>query len=78
MLYADDLIFGPLFGKLYDNDICSISRYVWLDLFADDTVIKSVISKCYSSEKLIALNTLHEIVTTWYSSYSWVDMKQCR
>ena len=31
---------------------------------------KIVIFKCYSSEKLIALNTHHEDVSTWYSSYS--------
>ena len=34
---------------------------------------KCVIFKCYSSEKLIALNTLHEVVPTWYSFHSWVD-----
>ena len=27
---------------------------------------KCAIFKCYSSEKLIALNTLHEVVPTWY------------
>ena len=32
-------------------------------------VKKGVIFKCYSSEKLIALNTLHEVVPTWYSFY---------
>ena len=26
--------------------------------------------KCYFSEKLIALNTLHEVVPTWYSFHS--------
>ena len=26
-----------------------------------------MIFKCYSSEKLITLNTLHEVVPTWYS-----------
>ena len=34
---------------------------------------KCVIFKCYSSEKLITLNTLHEVVSTWYSFHSWVD-----
>ena len=34
---------------------------------------KCVIFKCYSSEKLIILNTLHEVVPTWYSFYIWVD-----
>ena len=34
---------------------------------------KCVIFKCYSSEKLITLNTLHEVVPTWYSFHSWVD-----
>ena len=29
--------------------------------------------KCYSSEELITLNTLHEVVPTWYSFHSWVD-----
>ena len=28
---------------------------------------------CYSSEELITLNTLHEVVPTWYSFHSWVD-----
>ena len=28
---------------------------------------------CYSSEKLIILNILHEVVPTWYSFHSWVD-----
>ena len=28
--------------------------------------IKSVIFKCHSTEKLIALNTLHAVVPTWY------------
>ena len=28
---------------------------------------------CYSSEKLITLNILHEVVPTWYSFNSWVD-----
>ena len=28
---------------------------------------KSMIFKCYSSKKRIALNTLHELVPTWYS-----------
>ena len=34
---------------------------------------EEVIFKCYSSEKLLALNTLHEVVPTWYSFHSWVD-----
>ena len=34
---------------------------------------KCVIFMCYSSEKLITLNTLHEVVPTWYSFHSWVD-----
>ena len=34
---------------------------------------KCVIFKCYSSEKLITLNILHEVVPTWYSFHSWVD-----
>ena len=29
--------------------------------------MKIVIFKCYSSEKLITLNILHEAVPTWYS-----------
>ena len=31
---------------------------------------KCVIFMCYSSEKLITLNTLHEVVPTWYSFHS--------
>ena len=31
------------------------------------------IFKCYSSEKLIRLNILHEAVPSWYSFHSWVD-----
>ena len=34
---------------------------------------KCVIFKWYSSEKLITLNILHEVVPTWYSFHSWVD-----
>ena len=34
---------------------------------------KCVIFMCYSSEKLITLITLHEVVPTWYSFHSWVD-----
>ena len=34
---------------------------------------KCVIFKCYSSEELITLNTLLEVVPTWYSFHSWVD-----
>ena len=34
---------------------------------------KRKIFKCYSSENLIALNSLHEAVHTWYSFHSWVD-----
>ena len=31
---------------------------------------ESVIFKCYSSEKPIALNTLHDDVPTWYSFFT--------
>ena len=34
---------------------------------------KCVNFKCYSSKELITLNTLHEVVPTWYSFHSWVD-----
>ena len=34
-----------------------------------------MIFKCYSSEDLITLNTLHEVVPTWYSFHSWVDWR---
>ena len=34
---------------------------------------KCVNFKCYSTEELITLNTLHEVVPTWYSFHSWVD-----
>ena len=34
---------------------------------------KCVIFKCYSSENLITLNILHEVVPTRYSFHSWVD-----
>ena len=34
---------------------------------------KCLIFKCYSSEELITLNILHEVVPTWYSFHSWVD-----
>ena len=37
--------------------------------------LKSVIFKWYSSEKLIALNTHHEVVPTWYSFHSTVDWR---
>ena len=32
-----------------------------------------MIFKCYSSEEVITLNILHEVVPTWYSFHSWVD-----
>ena len=31
---------------------------------------KCAIFKCYSSKKFIALNTLHEVASIWYSFYS--------
>ena len=34
---------------------------------------KCVNFKCYSSEELITLNTLHEVVPTRYSFHIWVD-----
>ena len=34
---------------------------------------KCVNFKCYSSKELITLNTLLEVVPTWYSFHSWVD-----
>ena len=33
---------------------------------------KCVIFKCYSSEELITLNTLHEVVPTWYCIYIYM------
>ena len=36
------------------------------------TIKKSVNLKCYSSEELIALSILHEVVPSWYSFHSWV------
>ena len=36
---------------------------------------KCVIFMCYSSEKLITLNILHEVVPTWYSFHSWIDWR---
>ena len=38
---------------------------------------KCVISKCYSSEKLLALNTLHDVFPTWYSFSQLSRLKQC-
>ena len=32
----------------------------------NDCKKKSIFLKCYSSKKLIALNTLHRVVPTWY------------
>ena len=49
----------------------------WSELYATSLMKmknwKCVIFTCYSSEKLITLNTLHEVVPTWYSFHSWVD-----
>ena len=57
-----------------------MSLHLWLDVSKDvlaylktEKKWKCVIFKCYSSEKLITLNILHEVVPTWYSLYSWVD-----
>ena len=36
-----DSILGPLLSMLYINDICNISKYLRLILFADDTTIVS-------------------------------------
>ena len=36
-------------------------------LMKNDKKWKCIIFKCYSSEKLKALNILHEVVPTWYS-----------
>ena len=49
--------------------LASIRRFIkW-----NEMKWKSVIFKCYSSEKLITLNILHEAVPTRYSFHSWVD-----
>ena len=49
-----------------------ISHKIWqVEVFSHNK--KSVIFKCYSSENLIAYNTLHEISHTWYSFHSLVD-----
>ena len=49
------------------NDIKNIHCYLYW------SHKKGVIFMCYSSEKLIALNTLHEVVPTWYSFCSWFN-----
>ena len=46
----------------------------WLDVIRAGIIWKCVIFKCYSSEQLITLNTLHEVVPTWYSFHSSVDL----
>ena len=50
-------------GEIWPSSVVGILRKKW----------KCVNFKCYSSEDLITLNTLHEVVPTWYSFHSWVD-----
>ena len=40
---------------------------VWFLPYENEMKWKCVIFKCYSSEKLITLNILHEDVSIWYS-----------
>ena len=47
----------------FTSHIVALEKWKW----------KCVNFKCYSSEELITLNTLHEVVPTWYSFHSWVD-----
>ena len=65
-------------NKLSNNLIMGISKhhlFKWtLDkLWNENEKWKCVNFNCYSSEELITLNTLHEVVPTWYSFHSWVD-----
>ena len=52
---------------------CKIDGKKYYDDLSINEKWKCVIFKCYSSEELITLNTLHEVVPTWYSFHSWVD-----
>ena len=55
-------------GDAVEGPVVCVSREEVLQALND--MKKGVIFKCYSSEKLIALNTLHEVVPTWYSFHS--------
>ena len=59
MSYNEKLFDLKLKGCVYDN-------------FVNPAILfeKSVIFMCYSSERLIALSTLREVVASWYSFYS--------
>ena len=65
-------LLGPMLFLLYTNDMNNAITSQ-IKLLADEMKWKCVIFMCYSSEKLITLNTLHEVVPTWYSFHSWVD-----
>ena len=45
---------------------CQNKEVMLYGLYWKEKKWKCVIFKCYSSEKLITLNTLHEVVPTWY------------
>ena len=55
--------------KVNKDEIVRSSRQVAGGCF-DMSDKRGVIFKSYSSYKLIALNTLHEVVPTWYSFHS--------
>ena len=59
-----------IFELLHSMQSCICDAKAWAIANMLQLNEKSVIFKCYSSEKLIALNTLHEVVSTWYSFHS--------
>ena len=71
--FADDLqlhMSDPPDGiseLLHSTQSCIGDVKAWEAANMLDLNEKNVIFKCYSSEKLIALNTLHGVVPTWYS-----------
>ena len=58
--------------KTVSDRICYLSTYMNNRKYyvTKKYIKKGLIFRCYSSVKLIALNTLHEVVPTWYSFYS--------
>ena len=60
-----------IFGTAHNTSLLLVLSIFYWRLQYEKS--KCVIFKCYSSEKLITLNILHEVVLTWYSFHRWVD-----
>ena len=68
----DGVQFVSVYSFFIFEPVCVIIVVLWCNIIVIIIKwnIKSVIFKCYSYEELIALNSLHEVVPTWYSFHS--------